>query len=168
MDAADPLAEAVAIRDGKILDVGSKQSVLRHAGHTTNVFDLHGLTATPGLIDSHLHFAGVNAIYSINPSTARSIEEVLQAVQERVARAKPGEWIQGEGWDEGKLAEARYIYAADLDRVAPRNPVWLVQTTGHYGVANSMALRLAQLPPRPASQQPEQLIATRKGSLQAF
>ena len=58
-------------------------------------------------------------------------------------RAKPGEWVEGAGWDEGKLAERRYVTAADLDAVAPDNPVWLEHTTGHYGVANSAALRLA-------------------------
>ena len=56
---------------------------------------------------------------------------------------KPGEWVRGSGWDEGKLAELRYIRAADLDTVSPENPVWLTHTTGHYGVANSAALKLA-------------------------
>ena len=58
---------------------------------------------------------------------------------------KPGEWVRGRGWDEGKLAERRYITAADLDTVAPNNPVWLTQTTGHYGVANTYALKMAEV-----------------------
>jgi predicted amidohydrolase YtcJ len=73
------------------------------------------------------------------------MEEVLEAVRARVAKAKPGEWVLGQGWDEGKLSERRYIYAADLDAVAPDNPVWLTHTTGHYGVANSAALKLAHI-----------------------
>ena len=145
VDPADSIAEALAIRDGKILLVGTKQSVMKLAGRSTHIINLHGFTATPGLIDSHLHFAGVDPIYSINLSTLHSVDEVLAAVRERVAQAKPGEWIQGQGWDEGKLAERRYLYAADLDRVAPNNPVWLIQTTGHYGVANSAALALAHI-----------------------
>jgi predicted amidohydrolase YtcJ len=143
--AADSIAEAVAIRDNKIVLVGSKESVLKRAGRATRVIDLHGLTATPGLIDSHLHFASVDPIYSINLSKVQSIQDVLQTVRQRIASAKPGEWIRGQGWDEGKLAEHRYIYAADLDRVAPNNPVWLEHTTGHYGAANSVALRLAHI-----------------------
>ena len=145
VDPADSLAEAVAIRDGKILAVGAKDAVLRYAGPSTHVVDLHGRTATPGLIDAHLHFAGVDAIYSLDLSHARSIAEVQKAIRDRVAKSKPGEWIQGHGWDEGKLAERRYIYASDLDQAAPRNPVWLVHTTGHYGVANTAALRLAHV-----------------------
>ena len=67
----------------------------------------------------------------------------MKRVQERVATLKPGEWVRGSGWDEGKLAELRYIRASDLDKVSPENPVWLTHTTGHYGVANSAALKLA-------------------------
>ena len=70
---------------------------------------------------------------------------MLQRVGDRVKAAKPGEWVQGRGWDEGKLAEHRYVTAADLDQVAPDNPVWLTQTTGHYGVGNSAALELAKV-----------------------
>lgn len=145
MNAGDLVAEAVAIRNGKIVSVGSRDSVLKLAGKSTQVIDLHGRTATPGLIDSHLHFASVDPVYSINLTTVHSMEEVLEAVRARVAKAKPGEWVLGQGWDEGKLSERRYIYAADLDAVAPDNPVWLTHTTGHYGVANSAALKLAHI-----------------------
>jgi hypothetical protein len=161
VDATDSVAEAVAIRNGKILEVGAKPSVMKHAGQRTQIIDLHGRTATPGLIDAHLHFAEVGPIYSINLSAVRSIPQVLEAVRERVAKAKAGEWIQGEGWDEGKLAERRYIYAADLDRVAPRNPVWLEHTTGHYGVANSVALLI------PRIRRPERSTVIRKGKPRA-
>jgi len=145
MDTADSIAEAVAIRGGQIVAVGAKEQVMSHKGNATRIIDLQGRTATPGFIDAHLHFAGVEPVYSIDLSKVHSVAEVLQLVAERAAKAQPGEWIQGQGWDEGKLAEHRYIYAADLDRVAPRNPVWLIHTTGHYGVANSVALRMAHI-----------------------
>jgi predicted amidohydrolase YtcJ len=145
LDDADSIAEAIAIRNGRILAVGSSAEIMKRAVSRTRVIDLHGAAATPGLIDSHLHFAGVDPIYSIDLSRVNSIEEALRLVSARAAKSKPGEWIQGEGWDEGKLAEHRYLYAADLDRVSPNNPVWLMHTTGHYGVANSAALRLANI-----------------------
>lgn len=145
MDAGDSIAEAVAISGGKILAVGSKDHVMQRAGSGTKVIDLHGRTATPGLIDSHLHFASVDPIYSINLGRVKSVEEVIELVRQRAANAKPGEWIRGEGWDEGKLAERRYLLASDLDKAAPRNPVWLGHTTGHYGVANSVALEMAHI-----------------------
>jgi len=145
VDPADSVAEAVAIRDGKIMAIGAKDAVLRHAGDSTHVVNLHGRTATPGLIDAHLHFADVDPVYSADLSRVKNIDEALQIVRDRVAKSRPGEWIQGRGWDEGKLAEHRYIYACDLDRVAPRNPVWLTHTTGHYGVANTAAMKLAHV-----------------------
>jgi predicted amidohydrolase YtcJ len=145
MDAADSIAEAVAIRGGKVMEAGTKESVMRLAGSSTTIIDLHGRTATPGLIDSHLHFASVDPVYSIDLGRVHNVDEVLSKVRERVARAKPGEWILGQGWDEGKLAERRYIFASDLDKVAPQNPVWLIHTTGHYGAANSLALGLAHI-----------------------
>ena len=100
---------------------------------------------TPGLIDTHAHIAhgGVHELYGVNVSDAESIKEIVTRVKAKVAMLNAGEWVTGSGWDEGKLAEHRYVTAADLDAVAPKNPVWLVHTTGHYGVANSSALQMA-------------------------
>jgi predicted amidohydrolase YtcJ len=147
VDAADSIAQALAIRDGKITAVGSDEQILKLAGPNTRRIDLHGRTATPGLIDSHAHVAeaGVDELYHVHLSDAASVAQVVQRVQAGIAALKPGEWLQGDGWDEGKLAERRYVLASDLDRISPNNPVWLTQTTGHYGVANTAALRLAKV-----------------------
>ena len=145
VDAQDSVMQAIAVSAGKILRVGSDVEVMRLAGPRTQVIDLAGKTATPGLIDSHGHFAsgGIAELSHVDLSDATNIAEVQKRVGERVRTLKPGQWVEGDGWDEGKLREQRYVLAADLDQVAPENPVWLMQTTGHYGVANSMALRLA-------------------------
>ncbi len=131
VDAQDSTAQALAVRDGKITAVGTDEEISRLADAATKRIDLHGRTATPGLIDSHAHIAeaGVNALYHVELSDASSIAEIVRRVQAGVAALKPGEWLQGDGWDEGKLGERRYVMAADLDRVSPRNPVWLTQTT---------------------------------------
>jgi predicted amidohydrolase YtcJ len=81
----------------------------------------------------------VNELYHLDLSKAASIAEVRALVQQKLATLKPGEWLLGDGWDESKLAELRYLHAADLDSLTPQNPAWLVHTTGHYGVANSAA-----------------------------
>jgi predicted amidohydrolase YtcJ len=147
VDANDSIAQAVAIQDGKIVAVGTDQEVLRLAGPATRRIDLHGRTATPGLIDSHAHIsdAGVDELYHVQLSDISSVAQAAARVQRAVGTRKPGEWIEGAGWDEGKLVERRYLVAADLDRISPVNPVWLMHTTGHYGVANSAALRLAHI-----------------------
>ena len=147
VDAKDSIAEAIAVRNGVILKVGTDAEIQALATPATRVIDLHGHTATPGLIDTHAHIAegGVGELYGVKLSDATSVAEIVARVKAKVAVAKPDEWITGAGWDEGKLAERRYVTAADLDAVAPKNPVWLTHTTGHYGVANSMALKLAHI-----------------------
>jgi len=154
VDANDSVAEAIAVRHGVIVKVGTDAEVLEFAGNTPGIriIDLQSHTATPGLIDTHAHIAdgGVEELYGIKLSDAASVAEIVTRVKAKTALVKPGEWITGSGWDEGKLAEHRYVTAADLDAVAPNNPVWLVHTTGHYGVANSRALKLAHITARTA------------------
>ena len=147
VDQADSIAQALAIRQGVIVAVGPADRVRAFAGPATRVVDLAGHTVTPGLIDSHVHFSEAAAMYGVElgDGSVGKLQDILDRVAERVKNAKPGEWVQGRGWDEGKLAERRYVTAADLDKVAPNNPVWLTQTTGHYGVANTAALRLANI-----------------------
>ncbi len=149
VDPDDSIAEAVAIKDGKIIAVDSNKIIRKLAGRNTQVIDLNGLTVTPGLIDSHCHFVsgGIGMLYILDLSypAVKNIADVKEKVKTKVETMKPGEWAFGRRWDEGKLEELRYIYASDLDPISPDNPVWLVHTMGHYGTANSYALKLANI-----------------------
>jgi predicted amidohydrolase YtcJ len=147
VDPSDSVAQALAVSGSKIIRVGSTSDVRRLVGPHTTVVDLHGLTATPGLIDSHAHVAegGFGILYQLELSDATSVAEIVRRVGAKARTLRPGEWLVGQGWDEGKLKELRYVRAADLDAVSPDNPVWLVHTTGHYGAANQYALRLAKV-----------------------
>ncbi len=149
VDAKDSVAQAIAIQHGVIVKVGTDAEILALAGKNSGVriLDLKGHTATPGLIDTHAHIAedGAKELYGVRLSDASSVAEIVARVKAKVATVKAGEWVTGSGWDEGKLAEHRYVTAADLDAVSPNNPVWLVHTTGHYGVANSLALKMAHI-----------------------
>jgi predicted amidohydrolase YtcJ len=147
VNAHDDVVQALAVKDGRILATGTDQSVERFANAQTKVIDLHGRAVTPGLIDAHAHVmdTGLSDLFEIDLNDASSIEEVLNRVSKRIAAAKPGDWIVGAGWDEGKLAEHRYPRALELDRVSPHNPVWLENASGHYGVANSLALEMAKI-----------------------
>jgi predicted amidohydrolase YtcJ len=145
VDAKDRVVEALAVSDGRILQVGTERAIQHLVGPATRVIDLHGRTATPGLIDAHAHVmgTGLEELFEIELNDAQRMQDILDRVAERAKSAKAGEWILGGGWNESKLAERRYPTAAELDRVAPDNPVWLTNVTGHFGVANSAALKLA-------------------------
>jgi hypothetical protein len=147
VDAEDTIAQALAIKDGRILAVGTNEEIEALAGPETDRIDLNGRTATPGLLDAHCHFAWGGAdllgLIDLSYPKVQKVQDAAEAVRARIGELAPGEWVQGQGWDEGKLAERRYLYASDLDSVSPENPVWLTHTMGHYGVANSLALENA-------------------------
>jgi predicted amidohydrolase YtcJ len=147
VDANDRVAQAVAVAGNRIVAVGTTAEVERLAAPNARRIDLRGRTVTPGLLDAHIHFASGGAdrkfVLDLGYPNVKSIADVAAAVKAKIATVQKGDWIQGRGWDEGKLAERRVMTARDLDAVSPDNPVILTQTTGHYSVANSVALRLA-------------------------
>ena len=140
------IVEAVAVRDGKILAVGTTSVMETWKGPGTQVVDLENKTVLPGLIDSHLHMVGTGiALSQINCRTPpiKSISDLFDAVREKTADAKPGEWILGRGWDQAKLSDHRNPNKWDLDEASPENPVWLTRTCGHISMVNSRALEIA-------------------------
>ena len=149
VDAADHVRQAVAIAGDKIMAVGSNDEIKKLIGPGTQQVDLHGLTITPGLLDAHAHFAqgGTSRLFTLDLSypEVKNLADVRTKLAERVAHAAPGEWVNGKGWDEGKLTERRYIHAADIDAVSPNNPVRLTHTTGHYIVVNTAAMKLSNI-----------------------
>jgi predicted amidohydrolase YtcJ len=149
VDPSDSLAEAVAVQGDKIVAVGDTTFIDSLAGRNTRRIDLGGRTVTPGLLDAHAHFSPSQFnrpdILDLSYPRVKSIQDVQEAIAGRAKELPPGQWIQGHSWDEGKFTERRLITAQDLDKIAPGHPVWLSHTTGHYGVANSAALRLAKI-----------------------
>ncbi len=149
VDATDRVLEAIAIRGDRIIAVGRDAEILQLAGANTRRIDLGGRAVTPGLIDAHAHFSGGATdryfLLDVSYPAVKGIADIVAAVRDRVAKAPSGTFIEGSGWDEGKFVERRMITARDLDAVSPANPVVLTNTTGHYVVANSAALALANI-----------------------
>jgi predicted amidohydrolase YtcJ len=131
--------EAMAIRDGVIAAVGTTAEVLKSAGPDTQQFDLRGKTVLPGLIDSHVH-APAASMYEFEQPVPdmESVEDVLAYLKTRADSTEPGRWITLSQVFVTRLREQRYPTRAELDRVAPRNPVAF--RTGPDASLNSMAL----------------------------
>src|SRR5262245_10575599 len=143
-----PLAEAVAIRDGRFVAVGRARDLAGCAAPGATRLDLQGRTVLPGLIDVHTHALewtkGLlrNEVAAGYPKV-RTIEDIVARVRERAAATPAGGWIPGSGWDDAKLRERRYVTRGDLDPVSAAHPVYLSHVSGHLAVANSLALREA-------------------------
>ncbi len=143
LDGADSTAEAVAVRDGIIQQVGATEQIKALAGPATAILDLRGRTVVPGLIDSHCHLASsarsaaryVDARVPPN----RSIRDVLRNIAERARITPPGEWIIAHGCQFGarKFVEQRYPTREELDAVTRDHPV-LVLDARHVYRLNSL------------------------------
>ena len=148
MDAERNAFSAMAIRDGRILAVGTDAQLEGCASARTRVVDLEMRTVLPGLIDVHTHAlewtktilrGEIDAGYP----GVKSVADLVRLVTERTQAAAAGAWIVGSAWDDSKLSEKRYVNRHDLDRVAPHHPVYLVHVSGHLSVANTAALQAA-------------------------
>jgi predicted amidohydrolase YtcJ len=139
---ADPRSstvEALAVKDGHFLAVGSTQALRRYIGGKTLIVDLHGHFVTPGLADGHFHNEGGGP--GIDLSQTRSLAALLAVVEQAAKNAKPGDVIvSNNDWHEAQLKEKRLPLASELDRVAPNNPVVLVRG-GHEMILNTAALK---------------------------
>jgi len=150
IDADLSLASAVAVNGTDIVAVGGEQ--LLESYKSANTVDLDGKVLMPGFIDSHTHLRGRPQRF-IDLTRTRSIEELKGQVSAKAIELGAGEWITGYGWSEDVMAELRRPLRNDLDEAAPDNPVLLTRAGGHSAVANSMALRLAEV--TPTTPQPE-------------
>ncbi len=145
-DAANPGAEAVAVRDGAIAAVGNMDLVDRFRGPQTRVIDRPDLFALPGLIDAHGHMESLGATQEqLDLRGVASLEEIERRVKERAKTVPKGTWITGRNWDQSLWPGAEFPTAALLDRAAPGRPVWLRRVDGHAGWASSEAMRLAKV-----------------------
>jgi len=151
VDAEESIAEAVAVKDGKILTVGSAEVVMATRGENTQVVDLEGKTMTPGFIDAHGHLKNVGfQALSANllPPPDADVDS-LAVLQEKLGQWGEGElsaklgWIIGFGYDDSQLAEKRHPNRDDLDAVSSEKPVFIIHQSGHLYVANSELLEMA-------------------------
>ena len=150
LDPLQPHAQALAVKDGRIAALGSDKAIAHYIGPHTKVLDLHGAFVTPGFIEGHGHLLDTgDSLMEINAGEPKDWDGVVAMVKAAVAKAKPGEWIVGQGWQQSKWDKAPQPNVdglplpASLDAVSPDNPVLLSHASGHAIYANAAALKLA-------------------------
>jgi predicted amidohydrolase YtcJ len=148
MDLHDTVAQAVAVRDGKIVAVGTTAEVEALAGASTRVVDLDGRTAMPGLTDCHVHLASDSSraaesveCRDLYDSSMDSVEALMTRIQHWAAATPPGQWIvaRGSPLADFRLHERRLPTRLDLDHAAPRHPTY-ISFGAHVVIANTLAL----------------------------
>ncbi|GMB80099.1 amidohydrolase [Shinella zoogloeoides] len=143
---AEGISEALAVWQGKVLATGSNADILDLKGPSTEVIDLEGRFASPGLIDNHLHLIATGIAMGhvdATPAAAPTLAALMARISERAAATPKGAWVRGRGYDQVKLDTGRHPTREDLDRAAPDHPVLLTRACGHVSIANSRALELA-------------------------
>lgn len=143
-NARAPEAEAFAVRDGRIVAVGSSQEIKKLAGEGTKTLDLAGRRVVPGFNDAHVHFFwGGNSLAGVHLTDATNKEEFRRRIGEYARTRRSGEWIENGNWDEQKWSPAELPTHQLIDDVTPNNPVWVNRSDGHMMLANALAMKLA-------------------------
>jgi predicted amidohydrolase YtcJ len=144
MNSAQPNAEAVAIKNNKIVYVGTNDEVNSWIGKKTKIINFEGGTVVPGLIDTHIHVADFGKFLTwVALKDAQSIKEMQRRIRKRAMKISEGRWIIGHGWDQKNFTEQRYPNLRDLNKASPHNPVILYHQCGRVCAVNSRALELA-------------------------
>ncbi len=140
------MAQALAIKDRRIIASGSNDAVRKHAGASTKVIDLKGRTVVPGLIDNHSHWIRAAEHDELRFDGVTTRAQAVKMLAERLATKKPGEWVVVlGGWSEEQFTdEVRGFPLAELDAIAPSNPV-VLQSIYRHSYLNSTALKMAKI-----------------------
>jgi hypothetical protein len=136
------IAEALAIKDERIVAVGSDKEVLRFKGQKTRVIDVQGRTVLPGLYDSHTHPVGAATSELVEPlPELRSLDDVFTYIRKKTTEEPEGDWIVLRFAFPTRLKEARFPTRQELDNVAPKHPV--LYHAGPAGIVNTMGLKVS-------------------------
>src|ERR1700687_469496 len=148
-DREHPWAAALAIRNGKILCVGTLPHILLDCGGSdegAETVQLHGAFVMPGFNDAHVHLGAAGRdLLTLRLEGVNSVEEFQRRVQQAAEKLKPGVWLVGSGWDQTLWPDKKFPTRQQLDEVAPKNPVYLEHISRHVAVVNSLAIKHAEI-----------------------
>jgi predicted amidohydrolase YtcJ len=147
MDAAQPMAQAFAIRAGRFIAVGSSSDIKNLAGPRTRIYDAKGMMVTPGFTDTHNHSFGEEVLFGINAGNPYvveyvTIQSIIDKLKARAAKTPPGTWVEANFYDDTKIKDNRQLSRADLDKASTVHPVRVMLRGGHASVFNTKAFEL--------------------------
>lgn len=143
VDNAFTIAEAMAVKDGKIVATGKNDDILNRFGAKETI-NAQGKPVYPGFIDAHAHFLGYGqSLFQVNLFGCSTWDEVVSRVQEFAAKHPDEPWIKGRGWDQNKFPDKQYPVNDKLNELFPNMPVFLTRVDGHAAIANQKALDMA-------------------------
>ena len=146
MDQGRPLAEAVAVSGNRIIAVGTTKEIRKLAGANTRIIEAKGQLVLPGFNDAHVHFmSGGFQLSSVDLRDASSQQEFAERIRAFADKLPPGRWITGGDWDHERWPDAKLPTKELIDRFTPNTPVFVNRLDGHMALANSLALKLANV-----------------------
>jgi predicted amidohydrolase YtcJ len=139
-----PRAQAMAVRKGRITQIGTSGDVRKSAGPKTKLVDLRGAFVMPGFNDAHNHlWAGGMQMQFVDLVNVPSLDEMKARIAAKAKQTPAGAWMQGRGWDHTKWKDQTLPSRKDIDPVTGDHPAFFPRIDGHIGVANSAALKFA-------------------------
>lgn len=165
MKKENEIVESVYTEKGKIVATGKYDELVQHYRSSIDRFeDLKECTMYPGFVDSHLHIVGHGEkLKHLDLSGMRSAEEVLAALHDKVTQLKSGDWLVGEGWNENQWQDPRIISLMELDQVSEQHPIILTRVCRHAILANSYAMKLADISQLTSDPQGGKIVRDQRG-----
>ncbi len=159
-----PYVEALAIRQNKIIAIGSDEEILRLKKRGTKVINLKKRLTLPGFNDTHLHFLSGGESLFILDLRGKNEEQIIGMLKSKISESRRGEWIEGRGWDQYYFKDKKFPTKDILDKVAPDNPVIFRRVGGHIIWVNSKALELANIDKNRKSPEGGEILKDKNGN----
>ncbi len=164
LDSTETTAEAIALRQGTIVGVGTTEMILKQFNADT-VIELEGKPVYPGFVDAHAHLEGLGiALMTVDLSGVSSIEEVQRRVAGDIRVTEGRSWVRGRGWDQNRWAAQQFPTHRDLDAVSTTVPIFLVRIDGHAAWVNGKALALGGITPKTPDPSGGKILRDREGN----
>lgn len=148
MDKANPLAQALAVNNGKFIEIGKNEDILKLQTETTNIIDCKDKMVLPGFNDSHMHLVNYGySLQKVDLSGVSSINRLIDKVKLFINEnsIKSDEWILGQGWNQDNFDLKEFPTRYDLDKISTQYPICLTRSCGHVIVVNSKALEVCNI-----------------------